>query len=173
MTPPRGASLAARHGVPGIKPKDMRGTLRRLWEMTEGHRQGLGLILLLSALASASTILSPLLIGSAVNRIDAGHFALWIFGLLLLLYGTDWLVRFLQQFLHGVHRTADHPAHPRVLFSAMKKLPLSFFDKRQHGELMSRLTNDVDNISTTLSDSLSQLMVYVFTILGVFGIMLS
>ncbi len=174
MTPPPGRQFGGmRHGVPGIKPKDMRGTLRRLWEMTEGHRQGLGLILLLSALASASTILSPLLIGSAVNRIDAGHFALWIFGLLLLLYGTDWLVRFLQQFLMASIGQRII-LHIRVsLFSAMKKLPLSFFDKRQHGELMSRLTNDVDNISTTLSDSLSQLMVYIFTILGVFGIMLS
>ena len=54
----------------------------------------------------------------------------------------------------------------------MKELPLSFFDARQHGELMSRLTNDVDNISTTISDSLTQLMMYGFTIIGIFFAML-
>ena len=54
----------------------------------------------------------------------------------------------------------------------MKALPLSFFDSRQHGELMSRLTNDVDNISTTISDSLTQLMTYGFTIIGILCIML-
>ena len=58
-----------------------------------------------------------------------------------------------------------------TLFDKMKALPLAFFDSRQHGELMSRLTNDVDNISTTISDSLTQLMTYAFTILGVLCIM--
>ncbi len=60
-----------------------------------------------------------------------------------------------------------------TLFNAMKKLPLTFFDRRQHGELMSRLTNDVDNISTTISNSLTQMLTYVFTIIGIFGIMVS
>lgn len=161
-----------RHGVPGVKPKDMKGTLRRLWELTKGHRQGLGWIFLLSAVASASAIISPLLIGDAVNLIDSGDSALWILGLLLALYIADWLVRFLQQFFMASIGQRIILYIRGSLFSAMEKLPLSFFDRRQHGELMSRLTNDVDNISTTISDSLSQLMVHTFTILGVFGIML-
>ena len=60
-----------------------------------------------------------------------------------------------------------------TLFNAMKKLPLTFFDRRQHGELMSRLTNDVDNISTTISNSLTQMLTYVFTVIGIFCIMVS
>jgi len=60
-----------------------------------------------------------------------------------------------------------------TLFDKMKELPLAFFDQHRHGELMSRLTNDVDNISTTISDSMSQLLTYVFTIVGVLSIMLS
>ena len=58
-----------------------------------------------------------------------------------------------------------------VLFARMEKLSLSFFDSKQHGELMSRLTNDVDNISVTISDSLTQLMMYGFTVTGIFCVM--
>ena len=54
----------------------------------------------------------------------------------------------------------------------MKDLPLSYFDKSQHGDLMSRLTNDIDNISTTISDSLTQLMMLAFTLTGILCIML-
>ena len=55
----------------------------------------------------------------------------------------------------------------------MKKLPLAFFDSKQHGELMSRLTNDVDNISSTISNSMTQLLTAVFTIIGILCIMIS
>ncbi|HKL85236.1 MAG TPA: ABC transporter ATP-binding protein, partial [Treponemataceae bacterium] len=161
-----------RHGVPPVKPKNMRGTLLRLWDLTKGKRKGLNWILLLSIFASASSILSPLLIGNVVNQINNGNPALWFLIILAGLYITDWLVRFLQQFFM-VSIAQNIILHiRRNLFSVMKTLPLSFFDRRQHGELMSRLTNDVDNISTTISDSLSQLMVYGFTILGVFTIMM-
>ncbi len=174
ITPPGRNSGIGRMQNFGVKekPKDMGGTLRRLWNLTAGHRQGLGWILLLSALASASSILSPLLIGSAVNLIDGGDRALWLLALLFGLYVSDWLARFLQQFfMASIGQRII--LHIRMsLFSAMEKLPLAFFDRRQHGELMSRLTNDVDNISTTISDSLTQLLTYGFTIVGVFSIML-
>jgi hypothetical protein len=159
-------------GAPHAKPKDLRGTLSRLWALTKGHRRGLGWIWLLSFFASASAILSPLIIGDAVGRIDSGNYAAWILMILFCLYAADWLVRFLQQFfMASIGQRII--LHIRVaLFDAMRKLPIAYFDRRNHGELMSRLTNDVDNISQTISDSLSQLMVYAFTILGILVFML-
>ncbi len=158
-------------GMPGVKPKNMKGTLRRLWKLTKGHRQGLAWVFLCSGLAAGSAILSPYLIGEVINRIDAGHPFILLLALLAGLYLCDWLVRFLQQFLMA--KVGQRMIfHIRVsLFSKMKKLPLAFFDTRQHGELMSRLTNDVDNISVTISDSLTQLMMYAFTIVGIFCVM--
>lgn len=171
--PPAGMTGGPRGGVraPAVKPRDLKGTLLRLWNMTKGSRKGLGWILLLSALASASAILSPLIIGGAVDAVDGGGPVMTVLLLLAALYLGDWLVRFLQQyFMASVGQRMIH--HIRTtLFDAMKKLPLSFFDKRQHGELMSRLTNDVDNISTTISNSLTQLLTYLFTIIGIFCIM--
>ncbi len=169
-TPP--SQLGRARGVPAVKPKDMKGTLVRLWNLTKGHRKGLGWILLLSALASGSAVLSPYLIGRAVNSIDNGNPGLYLLAILAALYLGDWLIRFLQQFLMaGVGQRII--LHIRSsLFAHMEKLPLSFFDTRQHGELMSRLTNDVDNISSTISDSLTQLMMYGFTITGIFCAMI-
>ena len=155
-----------------VKPKNMKGTLFRLWKLTKGHRKGLGWILLLSGLSSGSAILSPYLIGRIVNLIDAGNPVLALLGVLALLYAGDWLIRFSQQFLMA-SVGQKMILHIRTsLFEHMKKLPLAFFDARQHGELMSRLTNDVDNISTTISDSMTQLLMYVFTIVGIFSVML-
>lgn len=165
-------SGAMRRGTPVVKPVNMTGTLLRLWRLTRGHRKGLVWILMLSCFASASSIFSPLLIGKAVNNIHDRSPLSGTLALLAGLYITDWLVRFLQQFFMasiGQHMIL----HIRnTLFSAMEKLPLRFFDQHRHGELMSRLTNDVDNISTTISDSLSQLMIYLFTITGIFCTML-
>lgn len=174
-TPPPTGMGGPRGGirVPAVKPRDLKGTLFRLWDMTKGSRKGIGWIFLLSALASAASILSPFVIGCAVTAVDDGDPVTVLLLLLAGLYVCDWLVRFLQQFLMAsIGQRMIH--HIRsTLFGAMKKLPLSFFDKRQHGELMSRLTNDVDNISTTISNSLTQLLTYFFTIIGIFCIMLT
>lgn len=158
---------------PVVKPRDWKGTLGRLWTLTKGSRKGLGWILFLSALASGSAIGSPLVIGRAMNAVDRGDAVTSILIFLLCIYLCDWLVRFGQQFLMAaVGQKMIHQIRT-ALFGKMKKLPLAFFDQRQHGELMSRLTNDVDNISTTISNSLTQLLTYIFTIIGIFCIMLA
>ncbi|MBR2287735.1 MAG: ABC transporter ATP-binding protein, partial [Clostridia bacterium] len=115
---------------------------------------------------------SPYLTGNVVTAISEGRMITVAILTLLAVYGVDWLIRFLQQFFMASigQRIIRHIR--QVLFDHIKTLPLSFFDKRQHGELMSRLTNDVDNISTTISNSLTQLLTYVFTISGILVAML-
>ena len=82
-----------------VKPKDMRGTLRRLWALTKGQRKGLGWILLLSGLSSAASVFSPYLTGRIVTKIVNGDAILFVLCLLCGLYFSNWLVRFLQQLL--------------------------------------------------------------------------
>lgn len=172
MTPPPGGFGRINRGAQVVKPKNMKGTLIRLWDLTKGERRGLGWILLLSAFASGSAILSPYLIGAVVNGIEAGAVVPQLLLTLGALYLSDWLVKFLQQFFMAAIGQNVILHIRKTLFNKMKDLPLSFFDSRRHGELLSRLTNDVDNISTTISDSLTQLMTYGFTIVGVLVIML-
>lgn len=150
-----------------VKPKNMKGTLRRLLELTKGSRNGLWLLLLLSALGSAAAILSPYITGKAVTLISGGNAVSWVLLCLIALYGCDWLVKFLQQYLMASVGQRIICAIRKTLFDKIKNLSLVFFDRRQHGELMSRLTNDVDNISTTISNSLTLLLTYSFTIVGI------
>lgn len=166
-----GISRPGRGGVV-VKPKNMKGTLDRLWRLTKGQRNGLGWILLLSAFASGASILSPYVTGKAVAVIGSGDAVAWVLCCLTGLYLCDWLVRFLQAFfMASIGQRVIHHIR-RTLFAHVRTLPLAFFDRRQHGELMSRLTNDVDNISTTISNSLSLLLTYSFTVIGIFVMML-
>lgn len=155
-----------------VKPKNFKGTLYRLWVLTKGHRRGLPTILILSGLSSLTAILSPYVTGNAVSAIKAGDPLKFVLFELTLLYIAEWFIKFSQQFLMAsVGQRIIHFIR-ETLFSKIKTLPLSFFDKHQHGELMSRLTNDVDNISTTISSSLTMLLTNVFTILGVLVMMI-
>jgi len=155
-----------------VRPKDMKGTLLRLWDITKGQRKGLGWILILSALSSAAAIFSPYVTGKAVTAIANGDAILQVVLLLAGLYLTNALIKFLQQFfMASIGQRVIH--HIRtVLFDHVRVLPLSYTDHKQHGELMSRLTNDVDSISTTISNSLTLLLSHFFTILGIFVMMI-
>lgn len=166
-----GISRPGRGGVV-VRPKNMKGTLGRLWCLTRGQRRGLGWILLLSAFASCASILSPYVTGLAVTAISEGDAAAWVLCALAGLYVCDWLVKFLQAFfMASIGQRVIHHIR-RTLFDHIKTLPLAFFDRRRHGELMSRLTNDVDNISTTISNSMTLLLTYGFTVIGIFVMML-
>lgn len=154
------------------KPKDMKGTLRRLWTLTKGHRQGLKAVMLLSAFACAAVIIPPPVIGRTIEAIEEGSTAWALTAALAAVYVCDWLVRFLQQYLMAAAAQRLVYRIRSALFASMIKLPLSFFDKHRYGELMSRLTNDVESISTTLSNSLSRLMTYSLTVAGIFAVML-
>lgn len=155
-----------------VKPKDFKGTLRRLWELTKGHRQGLGWILVLSALSSGAAILSPYVTGNAISAVKAQDPLTFVLIELAALYVAEWFIKFSQGYLMAsVSQRIIHYIR-QCLFGKIKKLPLSFFDRHQHGELMSRLTNDVDNISTTISNSLTMLLTNIFTIAGVMTMML-
>lgn len=156
-----------------VKPKNMKGTLARLWNLTRGHRQGLWLVFVLSGLASLSAMLTPLLIGKIIDSINEGSLAVTLLILLLFVYIGDWAVRFAQNFVMASVSQRMICYIRKALFDVMKALPLAFFDRSPHGDLMSRLTNDIDNISSTISDSLAQLMMLVFTFVGVLGIMLA
>ncbi len=60
----------------------------------------------------------------------------------------------------------------RDLFNHLQQLPIRFFDKRQHGDIMSRVTNDIENISATLNSSIVQILSSVVTFIGILAVML-
>src|SRR5690606_7920678 len=79
---------------------------------------------------------------------------------------------FLQSFVMiGIGQTTVFSMR-KQLFEHLHKLPIKFFDKRQHGELMSRITNDIDNVSQTLNSSVIQVFSSVLTLIGTITVML-
>ena len=161
-----------RHGEPVVKPRDMKGTLRRLLDVFKGDRKGLVLILIFAVLSSAAGVFSPLIIGEAISAISQGNAVLTFIMVLAGIYVGNFLVSLLQGILMGIFSQRITYRIRIGLFNTMVKLPLSFFDTKQHGELMSRLTNDVDNISSTIADSLSQLLSSLFTMVGILIVMI-
>ena len=93
--------------------------------------------------------------------------------LLIALYLVSTAFAFLQQYIMaGVAQKTVYNLRKEVE-NKLSRLPLKFFDSRTHGEILSRVTNDVDNISTTLQQSLTQLITSIVTIVGIIIMMLT
>ncbi|MFC5531367.1 ABC transporter ATP-binding protein [Cohnella yongneupensis] len=173
-------------GMPGQKPKNFKGTLRRLVRYLKPYRTNLLIVFITAILSTTFTIFSPKLLGHATTRlfegliskanggtgIDFGPIANIIF-LLMGLYVVSSLFTYIQQFvMAGVAQKTVYGLRNEVN-EKLGKLPLKFFDSRTHGEILSRAVNDVDNISNTLQQSMTQLITSIISILGVIIMMLT
>ena len=152
------------------KSKDTRSTLLRLWGYLRRQRWvlvGTGLLVMVTSIVD---LFSPYLMGLAIDRyIDTKNLT-GLPGLMLLMIlaslvaaGGTWLQTYLMV---GVSQHVVRDLR-KDLFSRMQTLPVRFFDQRAHGDLMSRLTNDMENISNILATSFSQLLSSVFGLVGV------
>ena len=162
---PGGFGGAHRRGPgPVVKPKNFKGTLKRLWQYFGKERKMLAIIFIFIVLDSSLMLLAPFLIGKAIDAmrvnggtVDFGFLEVMIV-ILVAAYVIDSLLTFLQGWLMAGVSQRIVKSLRDALFKKLQKLPVSFFDSRSHGELMSRLSNDVDNVSNTISQSTTQLM---------------
>ncbi|PEQ95411.1 multidrug ABC transporter ATP-binding protein [Bacillus sp. AFS006103] len=162
---PGGFGGAHRRGPgPVVKPKNFKGTLKRLWQYFGKERKMLTIIFIFIVLDSSLMLLAPFLIGKAIDAmrvnggtVDFGFLEVMIV-ILVAAYVIDSLLTFLQGWLMAGVSQRIVKSLRDALFKKLQKLPVSFFDSRSHGELMSRLSNDVDNVSNTISQSTTQLM---------------
>jgi ATP-binding cassette, subfamily B, multidrug efflux pump len=156
------------------KSKNPRGTLFRLGGYLKPQRWLLAGTAMLVIVTSLVDLLGPYLMGLAIDSyINKGDLP-GLASLLGLMIGTyviaaagTWLQSYMMA---GVAQRAVRDMR-RDLFARLQTLPLRFFDQRSHGELMSRLTNDVDNVSNVLATSFSQLISSLFGLVGVVIIM--
>jgi len=155
---------------PKERAQDVRGTLLRIWGYLRRQRAALAITALLVALSSGLGTLGPYLMGRAIDvYIDSGHLAgLGRMALLMLaVYVGEALVSWLQTY---VMAQASQQAVNDIrddLFAKLQTLSLRFFDRRTHGELMSRLTNDVENISNVLTSGVDGLVSDILSLVGV------
>lgn len=159
----------------GDRTSNWKQVLYRIWQLVDEQRALLITVLGLVLVSSLLALLGPFMVGRIIDdhivqqQFDgfAGKIILLIgiyIGLSIAMYLQNyWMVGIAQQTIYRL-RTE--------LFTHLQKLPISFFDKRQHGELMSRLTNDIENISQTLNTSFIQVFSSILTLVGTFSIMM-
>ncbi|WP_409343555.1 ABC transporter ATP-binding protein [Paenibacillus sp. MBLB4367] len=175
-------------GMPGQKAKDFKGSLKRLIGYLKPHRYQLFAVFLTAILSTVFVILSPKIMGKATTKLFEGIMAkaqgvpgaeidfsyIWQIVLFLGgLYILSALFGYVQQYLMaGVAQRTVYDLRKEVN-AKIARLPLSYFDSRTHGEILSRAVNDVDNIGSTLQQSLTQLITSVVTLIGVIVMMLT
>ncbi|MDU2243432.1 MAG: ABC transporter ATP-binding protein, partial [Paenibacillus sp.] len=175
-------------GMPVEKAKDFKGTLKRLIRYLRPHKVQLAAVLVMAILSTVFSIFSPKVMGKATTKLFEGIVAkiqgvpgaeidfqyVWqIIMILIGLYVLSALFGYVQQYLMaGVAQKTVYDLRKDVN-AKLNKLPLKYFDARTHGEILSRVTNDVDNIAGTLQQSLTQLITSILTIIGVIAMMLS
>jgi ATP-binding cassette subfamily B protein len=175
-------------GMPVQKAKDFRGTLFRLLRYFGPQKYYLIAVLVAAILSTVFTIVGPKILGLAITKLFEGFvlkiqhvpgatidFA-YIDRILLILAGLyliSSIFGYAQQFIMaGVAQKTVYQMR-RQVDEKLARLPLRYYDSRTHGEILSRAVNDMDNISTTLQQNLTQLITSVVTVIGVIIMMLT
>lgn len=159
------------------KPKNMRATAVRLWGMFGKQKSRLLIIFLLATIGSGLGLIGPWLIGRGVDAIDSPggvDFARLarILAMMGGAYGAGALMSWIQEWwIAGVAQRVVLLIR-RSVFASLQRKSLAFFDTRTHGELMSRLSYDVDSVSGMISSSTTQLFSSVLMIIGSLTMML-
>ncbi len=177
---------------PVQKAKDFSGTTRRLLIYLRPYRIQLIIVAMFAVLSTVFNIAGPKILGLATTKLFDGLIGKYgayllhkpvpsidfiyigrIIIILIGLYLISAVFSYIQQYqMAGLSQKTVYDMR-RDLNDKISRLPLKFFDGRTHGEIMSRFTNDIDNISTTLQQSLTQLITSACTILGVLVMMLT
>nr|WP_274655232.1 ABC transporter ATP-binding protein [Paenibacillus humicola] len=159
-------------GGPVQKPKNFRGTLRRLWSYIGQERRRLSLVFAFILVDALVTLVGPYLIGRAVDSMAgaAGNVNFKLLHIVLIAlaisYVCDAGLTLMQGWMMAGIAQRIVKALREALFGKLQKLPLAFFDTRRHGEVMSRLSNDIDNVNMTVSQTTTQLMTGAIAIVG-------
>ena len=156
------------------KARDVRSTLRRLLVTLRPYRWVLIGVLILVVVGALLDVLAPFLMGMAIDQfIAAGDLAglQRIVALMLGAYLGAWLAKVGQGLVMARVSQKSMRNLRRDLFEHLQTLSLSYFDRHPHGELMSRLTNDMDAISRVLAQNVVELFTGLLTLVGILVMM--
>ncbi|WPK12695.1 ABC transporter ATP-binding protein [Lysinibacillus louembei] len=159
----------------GPRANDWKSVLARIWKIVDEQRFLLVMVLVMVVMSSALALIGPFLIGKIIDEyIVPGQFEgmLWMIGVLIAIYIVLSISLYLQNYwMIGIAQQTIYRMRVGV-FNKLLRLPISFFDKRQHGELMSRATNDIETVSSTLNSAFIQVFSSVLTLTGTLLVML-
>ena len=159
------------------KPRDARGTLRRILKYLAQYRWAVLLLLVCAFLSNIGSLLGPSFAGEAIGEAEAGigqvNFGR-VFYYAFLMLGTYLGGNLLSIIVNlGMMRVSRRVARKmrKDVFEKLLTLPVSYFDRNQAGDIMSRVSYDIDVVSTSLSTDLVQVLTSVVTVVGSFTMM--
>ncbi len=165
-----------RHGTKIEKARDVRGTLRRLLGYLRPHRVTLAVATLLVVASTFLDLLGPYLNGVAIDRFITERDVAGLGRLVLLMLGVYlvvWALRVaLARMMVGMVQQVLRALREQ-LFGHLQTLSLSFFDQHPHGDLMSRLTNDLDALGRLLAQNVTDLIGGLLSLVGIVVMMFS
>ena len=173
-------------GAPIEKAKDFKGTMKKLLQYLGAYKISIVAVIIFAIGSTVFNIVGPKILGRAtteifkglVRKVSGGSGIDFtkigkILGMLLVLYLCSALFSFIQGYIMtGVSQKLTYRMRKEIS-EKINRLPMNYFDKMTHGEVLSRITNDVDTLSQSLNQSATQVITSVATIIGVLIMMLS
>jgi ATP-binding cassette subfamily B protein len=186
---PGGGPMMGRHGpmMAGEKAKNFGTTMKTLLKYLKPYRVAVIFTLIFSTIGTVFSIIGPKLMGNATTKLFEGVMAkasnvpgaaidfTYIGRIVLILLGlyiVGTAFNYLQGWVMSSIAVRITYNFRRNIAEKISRLPLKYFDKQSHGEVLSRVTNDVDTVNNTLSQNLSQIVTSITTIVGVLAMML-
>ena len=175
-----------KHGNMPEKAKDFKGTFKKLLSSLGKYKIGILFVILFSIGSVIFSIFGPKILGNAtteifnglIDKVNGGSGINFtklgnIILFLILLYIISAIFNFVQGFImSGISQKFSYDLRKKIAIK-INKLPMKYFDKHQSGDILSRITNDVDTISSNLNQALSQLISSVTMMIGVLIMMIS
>ena len=170
------------HGMmPGEKAKDFGGTMKTLISYLRPHGIAVSVVFLFAIASTVFSIVSPTILGDAMDEVVKGLMSpagidfsalLDILILLIVLYALSFLFSTIQGYIMaGVSQKVTYELR-RAMSEKMDRLPLKYFDSKTHGEIQSRVVNDIETVNQTLSQSLTQIITSITMIIGILVMMI-
>jgi ATP-binding cassette subfamily B protein len=184
----RGPGSHGNMTMPVEKAKDFKGTLRRLLDYLKPHLIKLVITFLAAIASTVFSIISPKIMGRATTKLFEGflqkmrnvpnaaidfNYILNIIFILIALYVISAIFKYIQQYIMVDVAQSTVYNMRKNIDSKLSRLPLKYFDGRTHGEILSRVTNDIDLVSNTLQQSITQFITAIVTLVGIVVMMLT
>ncbi len=171
--------MPPKKNMPMEKPSDVKGIIKRIFSYMYGFKVHFVLVVIGVILSSVAGVAGNALLTPLVNNIDDGLSGDWnkakfitILVGMAIVYAVGALSSLMYQRMMMKISTTTLMRIRNDLFNKMESLPIKYFDKHTHGELMSLYTNDTDTLREMLSNSIAQFISSAITIVGVFALML-
>lgn len=172
--------------MPGEKANDAMGTFKKLINYLKPFSFQIFLIMVFAIASTILTIIGPKILGTATTKLAEGLVAKYsgtggidfdaiaeILLKLVAIYVTSMLLSFIMGWImSGLTQKVTYNLRKEIS-EKMNRLPLKYFDTQTHGEVLSRVTNDVDTVSQSLNQSIQQVLTSVVTVIGILWMMLS